>query len=304
MNPSFSQLVKTKRKELGLSQKRLGQLVGVTGTYIADMENFGKIPTDGIILKMAEFLHLDPVFFLLAAVKERYGEEDDVTRIYEKVFRAYSRARARGEIDSPPDEALHPDVEEAKLAQALRRGLKVIIADPKQIRDEPYRSMVKDIEQHVRRAWEEDPFFEAEVASGEPLPYRYTVPVISYVSAGEPIMWTDAGYGPGSGFEQVELPPGLDSALASRIYAVRVRGNSMFPYLKDGATLFVKPESRAEIRHGDYVIFKDQNFNAWVKMVLFRDGKIVLRSLNPEYEDMVRQEDDLVLMEKVIAITF
>ncbi|MBW2140879.1 MAG: helix-turn-helix transcriptional regulator, partial [Deltaproteobacteria bacterium] len=135
-------------------------------------------------------------------------------------------------------------------------------------------------------------------------PYRYTVPVISHVSAGEPFQWTDGGFEAGNGLEKVDLPPGIDPNLAKKIYAVRVRGDSMFPYLKDGATLFVKPESRDEVKHGDYVIFKDLDYNAWVKMVLFRDGQIILRSLNPEYGDMVKVEDELVLLEKVMAITF
>ncbi|MBW2624224.1 MAG: helix-turn-helix transcriptional regulator, partial [Deltaproteobacteria bacterium] len=130
----------------------------------------------------------------------------------------------------------------------------------------------------------------------------YQIPLISYVSAGEPFQWTDQGYGAGQGLEMLDIPPGLDTKLAPKVYAVRVRGDSMFPYLKEGAVLFAMPESRNEIRHGDYVIFKDHDYNAWVKMVFFRDKKIIFRSLNPEFEDIVKTEDELVLMDRVIHI--
>ncbi|MBW2092967.1 MAG: helix-turn-helix transcriptional regulator [Deltaproteobacteria bacterium] len=303
MTEKFGAVVKRKRLELGLSQKKLGHLVGVTGTYIADMENFGKIPKDSVVLKLAEALKLDPFFFLLVGLKERNSEDSEVIHFYEKAFKAYSLARARGEINGPADEVLHPGVIAAQVEEALKRGLKVIIADPEQIQEEPYRNLIKEIEKKIQQEWADD-FTDLQLEYKEAMPYRYTVPVISHISAGEPFQWTDGGFEAGNGLEKVELPPGIDPKLAERVYAVRVRGDSMFPYLKDGATLFVKPESREEVRHGDYVIFKDQDYNAWVKMVLFREGQIILRSLNPEYGDMIKRENELVLLEKVMAITF
>ncbi|MBW2086423.1 MAG: helix-turn-helix transcriptional regulator [Deltaproteobacteria bacterium] len=302
MTETFGEVVKRKRMELSLSQKKLGHLAGVTGTYVADMENFGKIPKDSVVLKMAVALGLDPFFFLLVALKERNSEDDEVISLYEKAFKAYSQARAWGEINGPVDEVLHPSVVAAQVEEAIKRGLKIIIADPEQIQKEPYCNLVKEIEERVHEFWTEALSSPSDLLLG-PLPYRYTVPVISHVSAGEPFQWTDGGFEAGDGLEKVELPPGIDPKLAEKIYAVRVRGDSMFPYLKDGATLFVKPESREEVRHGDYVIFKDQDYNAWVKMVLFRNDQIILRSLNPDYGDMVKDEDELILLEKVISIT-
>jgi phage repressor protein C with HTH and peptisase S24 domain len=78
----------------------------------------------------------------------------------------------------------------------------------------------------------------------------------------------------------------------------------MSPYLKDGATLFIKIESRDEVRDGDYVIFKDEDNNAWVKMILFRNDLIILRSLNTDYPDLVKAEDEHIILEKVISIAF
>ncbi|RJX18997.1 MAG: S24 family peptidase [Desulforudis sp.] len=130
------------------------------------------------------------------------------------------------------------------------------------------------------------------------------VPLIAYVSAGEPFQWTDGGYGAGEGFEMIDYPLGVPPVLGRNLYAVRIRGKSMFPYLKDGAILFVKPESREYIRHGDYVIWKDKDYNAWVKMVWFTKDKIIFKSMNPDYPDITEDPGDVILMERVIAIRF
>lgn len=138
---------------------------------------------------------------------------------------------------------------------------------------------------------------EPELAGGEG-----SVPVIAFVSAGEPFQWTDAGFTAGNGLDETEVPPGVGPRLARSLYAVRVRGESMRPFLKEGATLYIKPESRREIVNGDYVIFKDKDFNCWVKRVEFHAEAIVLKSLNPTYPDIVKNRDEEVLMEKVFFI--
>ena len=125
------------------------------------------------------------------------------------------------------------------------------------------------------------------------------VPVISYVSAGDPFEWTDQGYASGDGFDFIDLPPGVD--YHPNLYAVRIKGDSMRPWLKDGTTLIVKPESREDIAHEDIVVWKDENYNAWVKMVLFHENQIVFRSLNSQYPDITKKFDEIILMDLVIA---
>jgi len=126
--------------------------------------------------------------------------------------------------------------------------------------------------------------------------------VIAYVSAGAPFQWTDGGYGPGNGLDEVEVPPEVSFKQIQNMYAVRVRGDSMRPFLKEGATLYIKPESRPEIVNGDYVIFKDKDYNCWVKLVEFHEQAVILKSLNPTYPDIVKTHDEEVLMEKVYFI--
>lgn len=130
-----------------------------------------------------------------------------------------------------------------------------------------------------------------------------TVPVVGHVSAGEGFEFTDGGYPVGEGFERVELPPGVDSGLAGRLYCVRVRGNSLKEFINEGALLFIKPESWEEIRDGDLVIFKDRQDNrAFVKKVEFAGESLILKPMNPLYGNIVLKKTDLILLERVMSL--
>lgn len=135
--------------------------------------------------------------------------------------------------------------------------------------------------------------------------YGRTVPVVAHVSAGEGFSYTDGGYEVGEGFEQVEIPPGVDPRLAERLYCVKVRGDSLREFFGDGTLLFVKPESWEQIRDGDLVIFKDRGHaRAFVKKVEFAGESLILKSMNPLYKNIVLRRKDLMLLERVAAVVF
>jgi SOS-response transcriptional repressor LexA/transcriptional regulator with XRE-family HTH domain len=135
------------------------------------------------------------------------------------------------------------------------------------------------------------------------LTYHRTVPVVAHVSAGEGFAYTDGGFPPGEGFEQVDFPPGVDPALAQKLYCVRVRGDSLREFFGDGTLLFIKPESWEEIKDGDLVIFKDRaDRRAFVKKVEFSGENLILKSMNPLYRNIVLRKMELILLERVMAI--
>ena len=137
------------------------------------------------------------------------------------------------------------------------------------------------------------------------LTYPVTVPVVAHVSAGEGFQYTDGGFAAGEGFEQVEIPPGVDRRLAHALYCVKVRGDSLREFFGDGTLLFIKPESWEEIKDGDLVIFKDRNEGkAFVKKVEFAGDNLILKSMNPLYKHRVLTRSDLLLLERVMAIVF
>ncbi|HMK35959.1 MAG TPA: XRE family transcriptional regulator [Desulfomonilaceae bacterium] len=141
------------------------------------------------------------------------------------------------------------------------------------------------------------------LGAGRGLAYHRTIPVIAHVSAGEGFEYTDGGFPAGEGFEHVDLPPGVDPALAQTLYCVRVRGDSLREFFGDGTLLFIKPESWEEIRDGDLVIFKDSaDRRAFVKKVEFSGESLILKSMNPMYRNMVLRKPELMLLERVMAI--
>lgn len=141
------------------------------------------------------------------------------------------------------------------------------------------------------------------ILTHRPSPFRRTIPVVGHVSAGSGFAYTDGGYVAGEGFEQVDIPPGVDPSLAEVMYCVRVRGDSLREFFGDGTLLFVKPESWEEIKDGDLVIFKDKkNRKAFVKKIEFSGTNLILKSMNPLYKNLVLKRSELVLLERVMAI--
>ncbi|MDQ7783139.1 MAG: S24 family peptidase [Desulfomonilaceae bacterium] len=154
----------------------------------------------------------------------------------------------------------------------------------------------------IRQAMER---IEQVLSDVQDLTFGRTVPVVGHVSAGEGFEYTDGGYSVGDGFEYVLLPPGVDPALSGTLYCVRVRGDSLRELFGDGALLFIKPESWEEIKDGDLVIFKRRDDNkAYVKKVEFSGENLILKSKNPLYKDIVLHKNELMLLERVMAVVF
>ncbi len=76
-------------------------------------------------------------------------------------------------------------------------------------------------------------------------------PVVGEVSAGGPFQLRENSY---LEFFDITNLPGITKQTGLRCYALRVRGNSLIPFHKDGDILIVEKQSREKIRHGDMVI--------------------------------------------------
>jgi HTH-type transcriptional regulator, competence development regulator len=86
----FNERVRILRTSKGLSQRALGEQVGVSFTYISKIENekldFGEYPSAELICKIARALEVDEDDLLIlakkipAAIRERLFERPDVFR--------------------------------------------------------------------------------------------------------------------------------------------------------------------------------------------------------------------------------
>jgi len=94
ITPPFSAQIGEARLRLGLSQRSLGAQIrtpkrpnGVWNTYVGQIEKGGKVPSDEVVLKLAQVLQLDCAELLLAAYRAR-TESAEVQTLFAKVERA------------------------------------------------------------------------------------------------------------------------------------------------------------------------------------------------------------------------
>ena len=131
------------------------------------------------------------------------------------------------------------------------------------------------------------------------------VPVVGKVSAGEGFDHPSAIHSRNRFEDLVVLPAGTDPGLAQALYCVRVRDDSLRELFGEGALLFVKADSSAEIKDGDVVIFRDENEGkGYVKKVEFTGDLLILKARNPLYRDIVLRYSDMRLLERVISVAF
>ena len=137
----------------------------------------------------------------------------------------------------------------------------------------------------------------------EPVPLlknlmRYQlIPIIDYTQAGE---WREVidTYQPGQGSDEVPV-----SSDRSDLIALRVKGNSMEPLIRNGQVVVVDPHRRPN--NGDIVIAVKEGQSTIKRLHRVDDTTIILEPLNPAFEKIVltRQDaEDLRIVGVVIEI--
>ncbi len=115
------------------------------------------------------------------------------------------------------------------------------------------------------------------------------VPIISaQVPAGFPTMPPEDDY-----IEDYLYIPGVPK----NSYAVKVRGNSMYPTIKDGEYVIFVP--CVELKNGDVVIVRNEWNEVMLKRYRVKDGEVFLTSDNPEYPT-VKPNGDYKIIGRVI----
>jgi len=101
-----------------------------------------------------------------------------------------------------------------------------------------------------------------------------SIPLLGRVAAGMPIHAEDniIGY--------VDIPKRV--AEQNDMFALRIKGNSMYPEIKDGDIVVVRKQSVVENK--DIAIVRINSEDATCKRIEFTDKGITLIPINPEYE--------------------
>ncbi len=178
------------------------------------------------------------------------------------------------------------------LAKKLKIGKRTLI-DYEKGASEPKVSIVKSIAEicNVNPNWlltGEGEMLRKKQDSVEFVP-AVAVPVISaQVPAGFPAMPPEDDY-----IEDYLYVPGVPK----NSYAVRVKGNSMSPTIKDGDYVIFTPSMK--VKNGDIVIVRDEWNEVMLKRYRVKDGKVFLTSDNPEYPT-VKPNGDYKIIGRVI----
>ena len=124
----FAKMIREARRKERFSQRQLGEQIltaknpnGVWNTYVGQIEKGEKVPSDDVVLKLAEVLELDPSQVLLAAYEAR-ADSDEARELFksmEKVLTDPVVQRLLAENAS-----LDPSILEALTDENIRSALK------------------------------------------------------------------------------------------------------------------------------------------------------------------------------------
>ncbi len=126
------------------------------------------------------------------------------------------------------------------------------------------------------------------------LPLVQMIPLIDATQAGE---WMDVvdAYQPGHGMDEVAV-----SSTRKDLIALRVKGNSMEPVIKEGQIVVVDPYREANT--GDIVIAVKDEKSTIKRYHRIDETTIILEPLNPAFERIVLKSGDLRIVGVVIEI--
>ncbi len=134
-------------------------------------------------------------------------------------------------------------------------------------------------------------------SAGEKEKINNLVPIISYADAGEGFNYTDQSYPVGAADEYVAKPVDLRDPSA---YALRVKGDSMFPKLDEGDIIIVSPQQEA--KSNKLAVVRTKKGEVYLKKVILTQNNMLLQSINPNYAPMSLSFNDIKFIHPVVWI--
>ncbi len=128
---TFAEIIRFHRERLGLNKKQLAEKVSVTQPYIVQIENDGKIPGDGVVLRLADSLGLDRRELLFAAYRARASE--DTRHYFSSIFDDLSPSEEFSQpfIEARKDQFESPDFSLRHLSTASDHAFQVAVLKAK-----------------------------------------------------------------------------------------------------------------------------------------------------------------------------
>ena len=124
------------------------------------------------------------------------------------------------------------------------------------------------------------------------------IPIIGHIAEGPArISWLDETTPARIGDESVSPYIELRDKNA---FAIRMKGDSMSPVLQDGDIAIISP--KATVRSGNEALVHCRRGHSYLKAVFPMKSVTILRSYNPNYEDIVLENSEIVRTMRVVDI--
>jgi phage repressor protein C with HTH and peptisase S24 domain len=121
------------------------------------------------------------------------------------------------------------------------------------------------------------------------------VPLLGFAQAGGGGFFDDGGFPQGQGWDEIAFPGFADEST----YALKVTGESMLPFYREGDVIIVSPTAR--VRRGDRVVVKTTNGEVMAKVLKRQNAtEMELASFNPSHPTRVIPARDVEWVARIV----
>jgi|TARA_B100000315_G_scaffold91736_1_gene84433 phage repressor protein C with HTH and peptisase S24 domain len=124
------------------------------------------------------------------------------------------------------------------------------------------------------------------------------IPLIGQAEAGRSGYFDDAGLPAGNGWDEFDFPNLGDP----HAYALEINGDSMEPVFREDDIIVVSPF--AETRRGDRAVVKTRDEEVMAKELVRKTAlRVELKSHNPDYDDVVLAQGDIIFIHRIVWVS-
>lgn len=125
------------------------------------------------------------------------------------------------------------------------------------------------------------------------------IPLLGFAQAGAKGYFDEDGYPKGDAWDEIKFP---DNDRGDGSYALEINGDSMEPLYRKGDVLVVSRD--ATVRRGDRVVVRTRKGEVMAKELARKtSGKLELKSLNPDHDDLVLSAGDVSWMARILWVS-
>jgi SOS-response transcriptional repressor LexA/DNA-binding XRE family transcriptional regulator len=322
---TFGETIALLRVENGFTKKEVAEYVNCSQTYIADIEKKDKIPSDTIIVKLAELFKYNKKKLLFLAKRDAtVPEAKDIFKIPDELFeRELINDYFLTVMTFKTDKHLNKDaliMDKSRKAELSRKIFEKIDSKYPDVAGRPYfisKEADIKISEYLKLSQKSDKeIIEILISIIEKVEYdvktkdvkvylnsgisgnlkgnvepanlgeMVSIPLLTWVQAGEMTGYDDKYPYPGCSDEYITT-----DLKGEHLFALRVKGDSMSPKFLEGDVVIINPDAHTD--NGDFIIVKNEvNHETMLKQLKkYSNDLIILHPLNPSYSDVELSEN-------------